>query len=830
MFAQGPARAASHRLIFENSPENWQAGFPIGNGDFGGLVFQPPESLVEIAFTRLDNWHHNLTSWQRLTLDELRKISAENPDTLPGLLAKERRCGDEPIFKPGGRLRIWQEEFGGTAGPTLFDRRQELDLEHGEVVGSSELSLKAVERTTFAADDCDVIVTRVKDTYLHELQAGTYLSYTQRIELYRLYDPQCQILDSGVTDEGIGYIRFNFGEELQTIIAFKTGGLPWHTPVVTPSSVSLELVLDYVHEPNAKEYTVYQTMIVCPQPDDKTDLLNQAREVLARAEKRGFDDLQDKNRAFWQNFWQTCGITLGNPALEALWYNNLYQYGSQSRGKVAPALFGLWNADRSAPWAGRYAGDINVAMYAWPLAGLNHPEMLNGLFNTIEGWLPALRKETVKTYGVDALHFPVSCGLRGEDATPSMYRLMACAGGFYMDYYRKMAAYYPDKKVLQERIYPVMLATARFYIALAVENPDGSIAFGPSWAPEQGAIPAWNAANDLGLIKPLWQAVLQMEKVLNITSPDGEKIAELLNKFPDYPQADGEFIDSASEKGRTELCHPGYLACIVPGDDVDADSDLADVARQTLRGHLSHTCRKPLAGKIGSGCDLTWGWMLAAAIRLRDREFAETVLMDIGISDFLKSNGMFACIGGRQLNSIAEKRRAYDVPATQAHTQMWQTGCLAARNYTMTMPQQSGAFLFALMECLLQSHKNQIKLFPCVLDCLGESVSFDNLRTEGGLNVAAAWSQGEITYFRIECGAEPYNGTLRLFEAAARPSLMLNNNTCLPAVEPGIFELDLIPGAVISYGKEPTAELHTAQIKSFRAEDPAEYGRRGTFY
>ena len=254
------------------------------------------------------------------------------------------------------------------------------------------------------------------------------------------------------------------------------------------------------------------------------------------------------------------------------------------------------------------------------------------------------------------------------------------------------------------------------------------------------------------------------------------------------------------------------------------------MARQTLRGHLSHTCRKPLAGKIGSGCDLTWGWMLAAAIRLRDREFAETVLMDIGISDFLKSNGMFACIGGRQLNSIAEKRRAYDVPATQAHTQMWQTGCLAARNYTMTMPQQSGAFLFALMECLLQSHKNQIKLFPCVLDCLGESVSFDNLRTEGGLNVSAAWSQGKITYFKLECGAEPYCGTLRLFETAARTSLMLNNNTCLPIVEPGIFELDLKPGAVISYGKAPTAELHTAQIKNFRAEDPAGYGRRGTFF
>ena len=321
-----------------------------------------------------------------------------------------------------------------------------------------------------------------------------------------------------------------------------------------------------------------------------------------------------------------------------------------------------------------------------------------------------------------------------------------------------------------------------------------------------------------------------MEKELNITSPDGEKITELLKKFPAYPQVDGEFIDSASEKGRTELCHPGYLACIVPGDDVDADSDLADVANKTLRGHLSHTCRKPLAGKIGSGCDLTWGWMLAAAIRLRDKEFAETVLMDIGISDFLKSNGMFASIGGRQLNSIAEKRRAYDVPDTQAHTQMWQTGCLAARNYTMTMPQQSGAFLFAIMETMLQSHKNQIKLFPCLLDCMGETVSFENLRTEGGLNVSAVWNKGIVVYFKIECTVQPYCGTLRLFENSPRSALKLNDGKLLTMTGANTFELNLTPGEVITYGTPQSADLHPDGIKSFRPTAPAQYGRRGTFY
>ena len=112
---------------------------------------------------------------------------------------------------------------------------------------------------------------------------------------------------------------------------------------------------------------------------------------------------------------------------------------------------------------------------------------------------------------------------------------------------------------------------------------------------------------------------------------------------------------------------------------------LCDVAHKTLLEHLDHTCRKPLAGKIGSGCDLTWGWMLAAAIRLRDAEFANTMLEKVGLEDFVKANGMFAYIGGRVLKSIEEKRAAYDVKATQPHSITAKSACVRARDYTMIM-------------------------------------------------------------------------------------------------------------------------------------------------
>ena len=89
MFADGAKRAAGHRLIFENSPENWQNGFPVGNGMFGGLVYQPEEAVVELAFTRLNLWRKHLVPWKRMDLAAIRRICREAPESLEELLNQE---------------------------------------------------------------------------------------------------------------------------------------------------------------------------------------------------------------------------------------------------------------------------------------------------------------------------------------------------------------------------------------------------------------------------------------------------------------------------------------------------------------------------------------------------------------------------------------------------------------------------------------------------------------------------------------------------------------------------------------------------------------------
>ena len=55
-----------------------------GNGMFGGLVYQPEETVMEVAFTRNNHWRNNLKKWDRLTLSQMRKIDKEEA---PGTLA-----------------------------------------------------------------------------------------------------------------------------------------------------------------------------------------------------------------------------------------------------------------------------------------------------------------------------------------------------------------------------------------------------------------------------------------------------------------------------------------------------------------------------------------------------------------------------------------------------------------------------------------------------------------------------------------------------------------------------------------------------------------------
>jgi len=88
------------------------------------------------------------------------------------------------------------------------------------------------------------------------------------------------------------------------------------------------------------------------------------------------------------------------------------------------------------------------------------------------------------------------------------------------------------------------------------------------------------------------------------------------------------------------------------------------------------------------------------------------------------------------MRSIQQKRLAYDVKGTfSAHALFSLSTTRQGRNLTMSMLEQSSAYVYAISEMLLQSHQGIIRIFPAVPECLGDC-AFKNLRTEGAFLIS----------------------------------------------------------------------------------------------
>ncbi|MCX6985601.1 MAG: hypothetical protein NT118_12765 [Lentisphaerae bacterium] len=289
------------------------------------------------------------------------------------------------------------------------------------------------------------------------------------------------------------------------------------------------------------------------------------------------------------------------------------------------------------------------------------------------------------------------------------------------------------------------------------------------------------------------------------------------------------------------MSHPGLLAMVVPGNDVDHESKLAGTALKTLHNYLpKRTIRKSFTDRISSACDLTWPWLLAVAGRLQDREYAGHILMDIAISEFLKSNGMFAFIGGGQFKSVEAKRKAYDgkgLIALHALFALSATG--RGREETMSMLQHPSGFLFAVNEMLLQSYGGCIKIFPSVPDCLGKNCSFSRLLAEGGFEVSAEMQNGKTVHVKIKslcggrCRLKIHNPKQKSFRIESSRGKLIDAEKCAG----GAWEFDTLKGQTYSWGTETkkgvsgrkTGKVEVKKYVDVRG-DVITYGKRGHIY
>ena len=466
------------------------------------------------------------------------------------------------------------------------------------------------------------------------------------------------------------------------------------------------------------------------------DPLSIARNRVAQALDRGYDDSHVQHAEWWRNYWAQSSLRLPNPVIERQWYLEQYKFGAASRRGFSPiTLQGVWTADndRIPPWKGDYHHDLNTQLSYWPCYSGNHMEeglsYLDWLWDTRDNCF----EWTQRFFKLPGLCVPMTADINNRQIggwrqyTHSPTTAAWLAHHFYLHW-----KYSADDDFLRERCYPYLRDCAVFLEAVSEERDEnGKRSLPLSASPEinDNRPEAWfpTLTNyDLALMRWLFAATAECAEKTGDTD-DAAHWRTVLSELPDLSLgSDGKLLVAKDYPLEESHRHFSHLMAIHPLGLIDmADGDSAARIIQASMDDLERIGTK-------KWCGYSFAWLSNLAARAGDGAKAEHALELFSTAFTLRNS--FHCNGDQSGQGYSD---------------------FVYRPFTL-----EGNFAAAagIQEMLLQSHRGVIMIFPSIPDDW-QDVSFTSLRAEGAFLVTAKRRGGKTV--RLEIEAE-HGGNLHL--------------------------------------------------------------------
>lgn len=460
----------------------------------------------------------------------------------------------------------------------------------------------------------------------------------------------------------------------------------------------------------------------------------------------------------WARFWSASGVELDDPDFETWWYRMVYYLGCFSRpGSMPVGLFAGLASDRT-PWHGDYHHNYNAWQPYWTTFIINHPELAEPWVGYMNDMLPRLCWLAKTTYdcegacvGISSFAFepdPAECESvnRRQIAIPPYGYTLGMIGMSAQVLWHSHL-YRPDRKYLEEAIYPVVREAALFFCSLAERCPRdarGKAKFGPSYSPEHGAFGVVNVPYDLAYARFILKAAVTAADELDRDAELAERFGKALELLPPYPTAPDEegrpvVVDWTGCKFRQIPVHNITVPAVpvFPGEQVTCFSPRAE--QELMRNTVRQTRHR--------GCN-------------------STIMLSVAKARF------------SMLEALDEAREYY-------RPEMQPNGMFHWPMHGFYLSESVGIAAM-ISEFLLQSVDDIVRVFPCWPK--EKDARFANLRAQGGFLVSAEQRGGKVTRLEI---TSTVGGKLRLVSPWS--AIAVEGRQLKPDGR-GIVEVDTSPG------------------------------------
>ncbi|MHC4180691.1 MAG: glycosyl hydrolase family 95 catalytic domain-containing protein, partial [Planctomycetota bacterium] len=243
--------------------------------------------------------------------------------------------------------------------------------------------------------------------------------------------------------------------------------------------------------------------------DPKAAAIELARSTLAKDPA----EVVRRHEAEWTRFWSASGVDLADRFLRDAWYRNLYFLRCVTRpSAIAPGLFAGLIHDRPA-WHGDYHTNYNIQQTFWSAYVTNHPDLAEPYDRLISEYLPRARWLARRVFDLDGAYYPhvlfayepphpEKCkSPNGRQYIHHVWGFTQGVNGFTVQPLWWHYKYAPDRKLLEEVVYPAVRDVAVFQAELmdrCERTDDGRIVLGPSVSPEHWGWTRAFARNRIG--------------------------------------------------------------------------------------------------------------------------------------------------------------------------------------------------------------------------------------------------------------------------------------------------------------------------------------------